>query len=54
MRGYINGWWGGLSPRGRAIISVVVALCLLAAFALMLFNAGAFDQVAGSLSELLR
>ena len=54
MREYINGWWSGLSPRGRAIISIVVALCLLAAFALALANAGAFDQVAASLERLLR
>lgn len=54
MREYINGWWSGLSQRGRAIFSVVAALCLLVAFALMLFNAGAFDQVASSLEKLLR
>lgn len=54
MREYVSGWWNGLSPRGRAIVSVVAAVCLLLAFALALGNAGAFDQVTGSLGELLR
>ena len=54
MREYISGWWSGLSPRGRAVVSVTVAVCLLAAFGLALGNAGAFDQVADSLRELLR
>jgi type II secretory pathway component PulM len=53
MREYINGWWSGLSQRGRAIISVVVAVCLLVAFYLMLTNAGAFSQVSESLDKLL-
>lgn len=53
MREYINGWWSGLSPRGRTIISVTVALCLLSAFALALANAGAFGQVTDSIDKLL-
>lgn len=53
MRGYINGWWAGLSPKGRTIISVVIALCVLVAFALALANAGAFGEVTNSLDKLL-
>lgn len=53
MREYINGWWSGLTPRGRTIISIVVALCILAAFWMMLTNAAAFQSVSDSLDKLL-
>lgn len=53
MREYVNGWWSGLSQRGRAIISIVVALCLLAALALALSNPSGFSQVSDSLDKLL-
>lgn len=53
MRDYINGWWSGLTPKGRTIVSVVVALCLLAALAMALANPGAFGQVSEGLDKLL-
>ena len=53
MGEYVRGWWNGLSQRGRAIISIVVAVCLLAALALALSNPSAFSQVSESLDKLL-
>lgn len=53
MDKYISGFWSGLSQRGRAVVSVAVIVVVLAAFALALANAGAFEQVTGSLEKLL-
>lgn len=53
MREYISGFWSGLSQRGRAIISIVVVLVLLAAFYLALVNAGAFTSVMDSLDKVV-
>lgn len=53
MGEYVRGWWNGLSQQGRAIISIVAVLCVLAAFWLALANAGAFASVTESLGKLL-
>ena len=53
MREYISGFWSGLSQRGRAIVTIVIAIVVLAAFYLTLVYSAAFSSVADSLGKLI-
>jgi archaellum component FlaF (FlaF/FlaG flagellin family) len=53
MREYISGFWSGLSQRGRAIVTIVIALVILGAFYLALVNSAAFSSVTEALDRLI-
>jgi archaellum component FlaF (FlaF/FlaG flagellin family) len=53
MREYISGFWSGLSQRGRAAVTIVIALVILGAFYLALVNSAAFSSVTEALDRLI-